>query len=507
MRSRKKRRHCSVEEHQGWLRIRFRLERRRVVFPRRFPLSTDGRRRAERLADLIAPLLAAGLDPRAVLCDELAESRVPDADLTRPEPEPGTNTATQNVNASDASDPFTVRAFYSVWIDAKVPPLVRRAQARDYRKHLEKYVLPTLGDTSVDRLTADHLVALRADLLARGLSVKYVRNILSASLRALVTEAICRGLLTVDPYLSPMWRKWPQSQEPEDGPEADPFSLDERKRIFDYFERKAFGVHGKRRLHPPFLALVKFLFLTGARPSEAAGLRWEDVALDRGFAIIRRSYHLGAYGRTKTKRSQRTVDLDPEVVAALRAIQPLHTEPGMPVFTGTDATPIEPKTFSARWYDCLRALGIRQRGIYCMKDTFVSTALAAGVNIHWLEAQTGVRIETLKRHYWRWMQSEASGQLAAIRAFEKRGGLVPAARLVPTSGTFVVPEATGASPIDDESRGYEVRGGGLEPRRRLRKPASEPRQRCVVCRRVAKAGPRGARFRGGGALPNPIWHY
>src|SRR5438445_3934074 len=53
-------------------------------------------------------------------------------------------------------------------------------------------------------------------------------------------------------------------------------------------------------------------------------------------------------------------------------------------------TPIEPKSFSEHFYRGQGALGIRPRGLYCTKDTFVTTALEAGVKIAWLEQQTGV---------------------------------------------------------------------------------------------------------------------
>lgn len=50
-----------------------------------------------------------------------------------------------------------------------------------------------------------------------------------------------------------------------------------------------------------------------------------------------------------------------------------------------------------------------------------------------------------------------------------------------------------------------MRGAGLEPKKTARKPASEPRRRCVVWRSVAKAGPRGARFRGRPRAGGPSW--
>ena len=45
-----------------------------------------------------------------------------------------------------------------------------------------------------------------------------------------------------------------------------------------------------------------------------------------------------------------------------------------------------------------------------MKDTYVSTAFTAGVDIAWLEAQTGVRYETLKRHYGKWLRGQGADQ-------------------------------------------------------------------------------------------------
>ena len=41
-----------------------------------------------------------------------------------------------------------------------------------------------------------------------------------------------------------------------------------------------------------------------------------------------------------------------------------------------------------------------------MKDTSIPTAMTAGVNTAWLEAQTGVRYKTLKRHDRKWLRRE-----------------------------------------------------------------------------------------------------
>src|SRR5262245_3343922 len=90
----------------------------------------------------------------------------------------------------------------------------------------------------------------------------------------------------------------------------------------------------------------------------------------------------------------------------------------MPIFTTTTGTPIEPKTFSKHWYDALRACGIRQRGLYTTKDTFVHVALKAGVRIAWLEQQTGVAYATLLKHYGGWMTSGGPREVERFAALE-----------------------------------------------------------------------------------------
>lgn len=78
------------------------------------------------------------------------------------------------------------------------------------------------------------------------------------------------------------------------------------------FDDKIMPELAGRRIEP----LVIFLGFTGARLGEALGLRWSDVDLKAGTAVIRRS---GATtDRTKTKRN-RAVPLVPAVVDALKA--------------------------------------------------------------------------------------------------------------------------------------------------------------------------------------------
>jgi integrase len=97
------------------------------------------------------------------------------------------------------------------------------------------------------------------------------------------------------------------------------------------------------------------------------------------------------------------VQLRDRTLALLREIQPLRAKPTDPVFVNTDGAPIENQSFWTHWNACMRALGIRSRGIYALQDTYVSNALTAGVNITWLEQQVGVSYVTIRRHYGRYL--------------------------------------------------------------------------------------------------------
>ena len=67
--------------------------------------------------------------------------------------------------------------------------------------------------------------------------------------------------------------------------------------------------------------------------------------------------------------------------------------------------PIEPKHFSVKWNEGLRALGLRQRGLYSTKHIFVTLTLATAREdvTMWVVKQTGVAYETLRQHYEAWL--------------------------------------------------------------------------------------------------------
>ena len=227
-------------------------------------------------------------------------------------------------------------------------------------------VLALLGPGAIRQLQADLLEQVKRkhgdDDGTATLSVRFAKNIVVGSFHSMILQAVEDGEIEYDPFPR---LKWPRAARPE----PDPFGPKDVPRIIRWFARARFGFHpgrgpatsDRRRPHLPYFAYVHALFWTGLRPSEASGLEWRDVDLEKATANVRRSYHLGATGAPKTDSAHRTIELFPLTVEILRAIQPLRVTPTTPVFTTTTGTRIEPKTFSRHWYDCLRTLGLRMR--------------------------------------------------------------------------------------------------------------------------------------------------
>ena len=80
----------------------------------------------------------------------------------------------------------------------QTPPLVRKAQARDYRRHIARLRVVAMGNHLFGDLKPNDLRGLQAELFSRGLSVRYVKNILAGSFRAMMRDAMADGLVNSD---------------------------------------------------------------------------------------------------------------------------------------------------------------------------------------------------------------------------------------------------------------------------------------------------------------------
>lgn len=311
-----------------------------------------------------------------------------------------------------------LRGFYDAWIPSQTAPMVRATEERKRKIYFESIILPELGGLSFDEIDRTELEAFRGKLLReeigpktarRKRTLKTVRNIIDGHLRALWRAAEGAGVAGPWPRLE--WRRQARSK-------PDPFELEERDRIIAWFAEHEAWIE-------PWLS---FLFWTGMRHGEAAGLRWSRVDLSRGVATVERSRVERVADATKTSGSTRDVTLLPPAVDALaRLPRKLHSDGTELVFVTPEGKGMTdswwPKRGAARrptkddergvWFRCLRALGIRPRRAYCTRHTFIAWALSSGMNQKALAEYCGTSSTMIELHYGRFIGDDALGPLFA----------------------------------------------------------------------------------------------
>lgn len=245
----------------------------------------------------------------------------------------------------------------------------------------------TMGTVPINELVhSDIMTALAA---RSSLSGKTVNNYVSV-LRESFELAVLDKLLQVNPVASVPRAKWQK-------PPPDPFTLEEARAIIEHMAKKWPG---------HVTNYVTFDFFTGMRTSESVGLRWQSIDWRSKTALVHEAIVRGKRkANTKTDRP-RTVRLNTEALAALKAQKDL-------TFLASDAVFHDPKTGKpwaderafrrSYWEPTLKALGIRYRRPYNTRHTYATVMLMAGARPLWVAEQMGHSLEVLLDRYAKWI--------------------------------------------------------------------------------------------------------
>ena len=275
-------------------------------------------------------------------------------------------------------------------ISATVRPLT----ASTYRSIVGRYVRGRdIGAVPLRNLSAGHFNALYAALEAEGLSVA-TRRTTHAVLRRALNDAVRWGKLARNPAAA-----------------ADPPSLPRsHAQSWSPRELRTFLNHvGEDRL----FALWRLGATTGMRRGELLGLPWRCVDLEAGCLRVEQQLVPTkggcTFGPPKSRRSERTIALDPETVGALRRhrdVQRLERDLAGPgyddrdlVFADELGRPIYPSRLGERFVKARKAAGLPTGTLHTLRHTAATIALTERVPLHIVAARLGDDPKTILDTY------------------------------------------------------------------------------------------------------------
>jgi integrase len=148
-------------------------------------------------------------------------------------------------------------------------------------------------------------------------------------------------------------------------------------------------------------AAFHLIALRGLRRGEAAGLRWCDLDLDHGLAMINgQTQRIGgalAYSPPKTEAGRRCIALDRTTVAALRRhrtaqqaeLGGLGADGGGYVFTNQRGAPMSPDVLTRTFNALVAASGLPPVRLHDLRHGAGSLALQAGADLKVIQDQLG----------------------------------------------------------------------------------------------------------------------
>lgn len=309
--------------------------------------------------------------------------------------------------AGDGGALLTTGQWLERWLASRTAP--RLSTLRGYAAHVRLYLMPCLGQMLLADLSPAHVQAMftaisrQHEAIGRPVTAATLARI-RATLRTALNAAIRAGLITSNAAsrteLPPARRPRAIVWTAERVREYEQSGVRPAVAVWTPAQTAAF-LNGIR--HHRLYAAYHLIALRGVRRGEAAGLRWCDIDLDTGTAVI--SAQLQQYdGRVvvcppKTPRSQRIIALDRTTVAALRAHRSRqqaeralagngYRDSGY-VFTRANGDPMAPDWLSRYFRQLNDGSGLPPVRLHDLRHGAASLALAAGADLKVVQDMLG----------------------------------------------------------------------------------------------------------------------
>ena len=205
-------------------------------------------------------------------------------------------------NIGITSERVTLKDYLASWLENVARPNVKRTTYTSYQSAIKKRIVPYLGDYVIQELRPRHVDEWLKTLAKNGMSrstIQQTKTVLSIALKYAIYPA---ELITSNPSTGLSI------------PRSAPKKVVKRtvitpEQVADLFQ------------HSKYRPVLKLLYHTGMRISEAMGLTWNDIDLKTGKITVVRQRIKDYFETPKTESSARTFYADAALLAYLRSLK------------------------------------------------------------------------------------------------------------------------------------------------------------------------------------------
>ena len=277
---------------------------------------------------------------------------------------------------------LTVGQYLERWLRDYAESHVSKRTFDGYKGNLDRYLLPNLGNISIEKLTPRHVLDMESKLLRSGgtdgrplspRTVVQVHRVLSKALN----DAVKLGIVG---------RNVVAAVEP---PRATKYEA----KTLGWDEVHAFLVLINNPLHQTLFLLD---IQTGLRRSELLGLQWRDLDLSRGTLSLQRALiklPSGGMELTVPKNGLgRLVELPQGSIDSLKAHRERSHEAsgnGNFVFCHSNGSPLDPDLVSKWFRRIAKKAGMEGLRLHDLRHTHASMMLSKGIHLKIVSERLG----------------------------------------------------------------------------------------------------------------------
>src|SRR5712692_4335786 len=269
----------------------------------------------------------------------------------------------------------TVKHLLEHWLENVHKPAIRTASYVEYRRIIDKHLIPALGHLKLQQLTIQRVEALYMEKQDGGLSAGSVREI-HAVLHQALSYAVRHNLVSrnvCDHVTLPRLKRF----------EIQPLTMEQAQQLL-------VGSKGHR-----FEALYTLALTTGMREGELLALRWSDINFEQGYLQVRRTVRrIRGQGfkenEPKTAAGRRRIALSPFLIGVLKTHRSRQEQARQRagssweehdlVFCNIYGSFMDQAHFRATFQTILKKAGLQPMRFHDLRHSAATLLLAMGVH-------------------------------------------------------------------------------------------------------------------------------